>query len=204
MLRAMLFIDYQNFIIAVRELYNCADKPWPKIDYMKLPREITKRVPNAELIKTALFIPEPDEFLMRDEKLSKEYRWAMNLGNKPFFEVHTGHYLSGPVSGRQKNIADPSSYTKREKGTDINIAIEALSKAFFNAFDVGIFLSGDSDYISIYSMLRNMGKLCSVAAVKGQNINRVFTHIDHHQFLDIGFLDQCVMNPDQITSANSK
>lgn len=73
------------------------------------------------------------------------------------------------------------------------MAIEALSKAFYNAYDIAIFLSGDSDYISIYSMLHNMGKLNSVASIKGQNINRVLPFIDHNQVLDIPFIDSCTM-----------
>lgn len=198
MLRAMLFIDYQNFIIAVRDMYNAAKKPWPKIDYTALPNRIVERIPNADLIKTTLFIPKPDDFLMTDESLSKEYSWAKNLGNKAFFDVCEGQYISGPISGKTKDIKDPFSYTKREKGTDINMAIEALSKAFFNAYDIAVFLSGDSDYISIYKMLHSMGKLNSVAAVKGQNIKRVLEHVDHHQYLDINFLDTCVMPQEQI------
>lgn len=198
MLRAMLFIDYQNFIIAVRDMYSNAKKPWPKIDYTLLPTKIIEKIPNAELIKTTLFIPKPDDFLMADIGFAHEYQWAKNLGNKAFFDVCDGQFISGPVSGKVKDIKDPLSYTKREKGTDINMAIEALSKAFFNAYDIAVFLSGDSDYISIYKMLHGMGKLNSVAAVKGQNIRRVLEHVDHHQFLDMAFLDNCVMPQVQI------
>lgn len=204
MLRAMLFIDYLNFSIAVKEMYSTAKKPWPKIDYTILPAKIAERVPNAELIKTTLFIPKPDDFLMHDDGFSKEYKWASGLKSKPFFEVCDGQFISSPVNGKVKDIKDPSSYTKREKGTDINMAIDALSKAFFNAYDIAIFLSGDSDYISIYSMLHNMGKLNSVAAVKGQNISRVLQYIDHHQFLDISFIDSCVMPQEQLKITPAK
>jgi hypothetical protein len=42
MLRAMLFIDYLNFSIAVKELYTIARKPWPRIDYTILPAKISE------------------------------------------------------------------------------------------------------------------------------------------------------------------
>lgn len=179
MLRAMLFIDYQNFVISLKDMFRTEGRSIPKIDYTILPQKIIGRIPNADLVKTTLFIPEPDLFLMQDEGMAKEYKWATGLRSKSFFDVCDGKLISGPVNGRVKDIKDPTSYTKREKGTDINMAIEALSKAFFNAYDIAVFLSGDSDYISIYSMLHNMGKINSVAAVKGQNLKRVLPYVDH-------------------------
>ena len=191
MLRAYVFIDQMNFEIAVTERCVAAKRPLLKLDYGKLPMEIVHRIPNATLSKTLFFIPRPDEFLMQDQKMADTYRWAIGLKSMPFFDVIDGEHVSRPTEGRQKDIHDKSSYYKVEKGTDINMAVHALAKAFYNAYDMAVFVSGDSDYISIYSVLKTIGKL-----------TRIIPHVDSHLFLDLDFLESCERSPAAAQYAN--
>jgi len=191
MLRGMVFIDHMNFEIAVNDLYRRQGLFGPKLDYSVLPQQVAKLMPCVELVKTFLFVPKPDDFLMRSPSLKQTYEWAVSLKNMPFFDVIEGSYLSRPMDGRVKDLADKTSYYKVEKGTDINMAAHALSKAYYNAYDVAFFLSADSDYISIYSILKNIGKLSVVVAVEGQFIDRIKPHVDSFYHIDQNFLELC-------------
>jgi uncharacterized LabA/DUF88 family protein len=55
-----------------------------------------------------------------------------------------------------------------EKGTDVNLAVGMLTKAFHNTYDVGILLSGDRDYIKLIRQLRRMGKIIIIAVPDGK------------------------------------
>ena len=89
-------------------------------------------------------------------------------------------------------IADRRTYYKVEKGTDINLAIHAVSKAHNNAYDVAFVVSADTDYISLYRQLKDMGKLVVVVVVSGQNIRKVIPEVDDYIFLDDAFFSSHV------------
>ena len=169
MARAMVFIDHMNFQIALSSHYH--PDPAPRLDYNELPKQIVAQAQGAELMKTILFIPRPDEFLMQDEGLEKYYQWAAGMRVQRNFDVVEGTYAARPT--RQNGTMDINnweSYYKVEKGTDVNIAIYSLRMAFFNAFDIAVFVSGDTDYLPIYERLRMMGKVVMIEVVKGQYI----------------------------------
>ena len=68
MLRTMVFIDHMNFNTAYLNYYAAVGLPYVRLDYNKLPLQVTAQMPNAELVKTFLFAPHPDEFLIQDEQ----------------------------------------------------------------------------------------------------------------------------------------
>ena len=81
MLRALVLVDHQNFVIAVWDLYG-GSAPW--LDDTKLPKQDTRLVPGYQLIKTYLFVPKPDTFSKDISNYSKAYQWAKGLNSKPF------------------------------------------------------------------------------------------------------------------------
>ena len=159
MFRGIVFMDHSNFDIALGTLYRQQGLWVPRLDYNKLFPAITGMVENVDFLKAYIFAPKPDEFLMGDTNLKKRYEWVSGLNNSPFTDVIEGRYVSRPVNEQEKKIEDPSTYYKVEKGTDINLAIHSLSKAFFNSYGVGYFVSADTDYITIYEMLKRIGKI---------------------------------------------
>lgn len=192
MARAMVFIDHMNFQIALSSHYH--PDPAPRLDYNELPKQIVAQAQGAELMKTILFIPRPDEFLMQDEGLEKYYQWAAGMRVQRNFDVVEGTYAARPT--RQNGTMDINnweSYYKVEKGTDVNIAIYSLRMAFFNAFDIAVFVSGDTDYLPIYETLRMMGKLVMIAVVKGQYIGKLIPFVDSYTNLDRAFFDTCTL-----------
>jgi uncharacterized LabA/DUF88 family protein len=193
MLRGMVFVDHMNFEIALRQYYSHQTLPNPRLDYNALFKELVLLIPNVDLVKTFIFAPKPDEFLMNDIRLSGYYSWVAGLKNAPYLDVIEGSYIARPVSDDTRmDINDKTTYYKVEKGTDINLAVHAINKAFYNSFDIGFFLSADSDYITVYSVLKSIGKLTVVVAVKGQNINRLKQHVDNCIILDDSFFCKCL------------
>jgi uncharacterized LabA/DUF88 family protein len=188
----MVFIDHMNFQIALGSLFS--PETAPRLDYNELPRQIVASVNAGELMKTILFIPKPDDFLMQDEGLEKYYLWAAGMRVQRNFDVVEGAHMARPTNPDvPMNIRDNETYYKVEKGTDVNIAIHALRMAFFNAYDTAVFVSGDTDYLPIYDTLRVMGKLVMLAVVKGQYIGRLIHNVDGFINLDRTFFAKCTL-----------
>lgn len=66
MLRGMVFIDHMNFDIALQKYYKSLNKPTIKLDYNKLFRNVCTQISNVDFLKGFIFVPKPDEFLMKD------------------------------------------------------------------------------------------------------------------------------------------
>lgn len=195
MLRGMVFVDHMNFDIALQSYYKSLNIQTPKLDYNKLFENIVQLIPNTDFLKTFIFVPKPDDFLMRDYKLSNYYNWVTGLKNAPFTDVIEGTYIARQVDESiPMDIAIKNTYYKVEKGTDINLAVHTLSKAFYNSYDIAFIMSADTDYLKVYELLKSIGKLVVVVGVKGQNLNRIKSHVDNTILLDKEFFDKCLRN----------
>jgi len=196
MLRGMVFVDHMNFTIAINDYYREAlKKPSPKLDYNTVFRGIVGLLPNVDFLKTTIFAPEPDQFLMKDEYLLGYYKWIQGMKTAKYLDVVEGRYIARPTcEGTPMDINERSSYYKVEKGTDINLAIHAISKAQSNAYDVAFILSADTDYISLYRQLKNLGKLVVVIAIKGQSLGKIIPEVDDYFYLDDTFLSKYIRN----------
>ncbi len=192
MLRGMVFIDHMNFDIALQKYYKSLNKPTIKLDYNKLFRNVCAQISNVDFLKGFIFVPKPDEFLMKDKYLENYYNWVTGMKNAPYTDVIEGRYVARPVDENiPMEIDNKSTYYKVEKGTDINLAAHAISKAFYNSYDIAFFLSADTDYIKVYEVLKSIGKITVVVGVKGQNINSIRPMVDNVLILNEEFFDNC-------------
>lgn len=196
MQRVMLFIDFENFNIGLEKYYQSLNKRTPKLDYITFSRELIKLLPNeCVLLKTFMFIPKPDDFLMQNEKIKQKYNWLSNLRNQNYITIIEGQHIARPLAGLSydtMDISNPKTYFVVEKGTDINMGVHIVTKAFLNAYDVAIVLSGDSDYIPVLQILDTVGKITVSAGVKGQNLSRLKPHSDDIIMLDDELFAKCV------------
>jgi uncharacterized LabA/DUF88 family protein len=193
MLRGMVFVDHMNFEIALRQYYARQSLPSPKLDYNLLFKEPVSLIPGVDLVKSFIFVPKPDDFLMADSKLSQYYNWAVGLRNAPYIDVIEGSYVARPVVGKVRmDINDSTTYYKVEKGTDVNLAVHAINKAFYNSYDIAFFLSADVDYVPVYGVLKSIGKLAVVVAVKEQIIHKLKPQVDNSIILDDSFFRKCL------------
>ena len=191
--KAMVFIDFENFNIAVTNYYKLMGEQTARLDYNKFPKRLVEKLPVPHtLAKTFLCAPKPDEFLMQDERRKNTYNWINGLKNQKYFTVIEGQHIARPVYGKTMDIHDRSSYYVEEKGTDINMGAHLLAKGFLNAYDVAIIVSGDSDYIPVLEILNTIGKLTVVVGVKGQNMIKLRKYADDMFLLDKDFFNQCL------------
>ncbi len=196
MRRVMVFIDFENFNIAVMDYYRNLGQQAPRLDYNKIPTELVAMLPgNNDLIKTFLCAPKPDDFLMQDSRRSGTYAWLNGLKNQKYFTVVEGQHVARPVAGfthKTMDINNPASYYVVEKGTDINLAAELLAKGFLNAYDTAVIVSGDSDYIPVLNILNTIGKLTITVGVYGQNLQKLKRCSDDTIILDNTYFLKCL------------
>lgn len=207
MRKVMVFIDFENFNISTMSYYRSLGEAYPRLDYNKVPAEIVKMLPGAnELVKTFLCAPKPDDFLMQDSRRKGTYNWINGLKNQAYFTVIEGQHVARPVSGftyHTMDINDPASYYVEEKGTDINMSTHILAKAFLNAYDTAVVVSGDTDYIPVPDVLNTIGKVAVSVGVKGQNMTKLKAHSDDVIVLDRAYFDRCLRPTHQKTDSDN-
>lgn len=198
MQRAMVFIDFENFNLAMRHYYKdiLGEPNTAKLDFAKFPEQLVKQLPgDVFLVKTFLCAPKPDEFLIQDPKRKGTYNWINGLKNQKYFTVIEGEHVARPVSGftyETMSITNPASFYVVEKGTDINLGAHVITKAFLNAYDTAVIVSGDSDYNPVLDILNTIGKTTVSVGVKGQSLSRIKPHSDNVIILDKIFFNQCL------------
>lgn len=185
-------MDNLNFEIAITEYYKNLNATAPKLDYNKIFKNIVKMRSDISYTKTFIFAPKPDDFLLTDVRNQKYYQWITGLNASKYTDVVEGRYVARPTGNSPMNINDTSTYYKIEKGTDLNLAVHALSKAFSNAYDVAFIMSADTDYISLYKHLKMLGKIVIVVAIQGQSLKFIKPEVDDYIFLDDNFFSSCI------------
>lgn len=202
MLRTMIFIDFENFQINVNKYYSGLkdddDLPLksPKLDYNVFPQKLVEKIGSQHiLVKTFMFAPKPDEFLIKNKARESTYNWLNGMRNMDRFALIEGSHCARPVSGftfDTMDITNPASYYVVEKGTDVNIAAHLITKGFMNAFDTAVLISGDTDYLPVLDLLNTLGKSVVMVGVHGQNLMKFKHHSDQQVILDKTFFDECL------------
>jgi len=200
MLRAMVFIDFENFNIALVEYYrklnSSSSSITPRLDYKQLPCNIVQMLKNEHcLCKTFLFAPKPDLFLMENPNKRSTYEWLQGMKNYDNYDVIEGAHVSRPIGDNPpstKKINDQNTYYVEEKGTDINLATHVVSKGLLNAYDTAVIVSGDSDYLPVMSILNTIGKNVVVVGVYGQPLTRFKQVTDQQITLKDNFFQDCL------------
>ncbi|MDR1069063.1 MAG: hypothetical protein LBL36_07470 [Clostridiales Family XIII bacterium] len=104
--KVMVFIDFENFNIAKMNYYRKLHgseldmSKTPKVDFVCLARELAGLLSDGhKLIKTFLFAPKPDDFLMQDEKRKKAYEWISSHRNMDYLTIIEGTHSARPAPG---------------------------------------------------------------------------------------------------------
>ena len=192
----MVFIDYQNFNIALKNHYTKRNTQLPSIDYSLIGSVINSYIPlNSEVIKTYVFAYKPSDELLQLEYYQKYYNWINNTLKKiPYLEVIEGRQEIRTIKDKTFDINDSSTYTTEEKETDINLATHMVSKGFQNAYDIAILVSGDTDYVNVIKTLHNLGKIIVIAHFQHQNISKYDGVYDAEIILYDSILNKMIKN----------
>jgi len=148
--RVCIFIDGSNFYFGLKNLLGKAS-----IDFYKFSCCL---VDGRKLIRTYYYnapvIKDIDE-----ERYKAQQRFFERLKNTPYFTITLGRLVN-------------RNGVYVEKGIDIKIAVDMLRLARNNAYDTGILVSGDGDFVSAVEGVQELGKHVEHAYFKtGQSQN---------------------------------
>ncbi len=194
MLRGMIFLDHRNFNQSIQTMYAkyYNGSKAPVLDYNKLFRNLVAKIPDVQFTKAYIFIPKPDNELMKNPKIANSYKWASNLGKLPLVEVVKGRLVRRSKSEIDENGKQRQIFYSTEKGTDVNYAVQAITNMYFNTFEVGFFLSADTDYISVYDLIKSSGRTVIQVSMKGQYNPKFSKCVSKAIELDNDFFKTCL------------
>jgi len=78
------------------------------------------------------------------DKQRRQVTFLEALGTLPDFHIYYGHYLADKITCRK---CGHTYITHHEKMTDVNIAMELLTDAFQDNFDIALLISADGDLV---------------------------------------------------------
>ncbi len=136
MQRVMAYVDGFNLYFGLKD---AGFKRFYWLDVAALAKSLLKT--DQTLVKTHYFSSRirPNGRNTADQKRQNDYLEALALAG---VESQFGHYLQKP---KQCRSCFASWQDYEEKMTDVNIAIQLLTDAFDDAYDVALVISGDSD-----------------------------------------------------------
>lgn len=139
--RLMIFVDCSNLYFATNNLLG----PQARVDYSRLidllVATIREKHPNLRLVRTYVYTCPPDQ-KANFQQYGAHQKWLSALRGKiSNIEVRLG---------RLKRVA--GGFT--EKGIDVHVAVDMLTRAFQNHYDIAALVSGDSDYVPVVKTLR--------------------------------------------------
>ncbi len=157
MKRIAIFIDNSNIFKGFRK-YNV------KIDYEKLKKLITKK---RQLYGIYLY-----EGIVYPLDPNKK-KWYKDLSTISGYEIRASF--------------DKKTYNDTfEKKIDVQIAIDIISLAYEDAFDIAVLVSGDGDFLPVVQKLREINKSTELWAFRYSLANTLKEEIDDS---DIYYLD---------------
>jgi len=150
MTRISVFIDNSNIFKGFRK-YNI------KADYEKLKHII---IGDRELQN--IFLYEGVIYPLSAEKK----KWYKNLSKKSGYIIRTSF----------DKIAFNDAI---EKKVDIKIAIDMISLAYEDTYDIAVLVSGDGDFVPVVKKIKTLGKIFELWAFKYSLANTLMEEIDY-------------------------
>jgi len=168
--RVMLFIDGSNFYHNLKQHYKKT-----QIDFALLVDKLTGN--DRELIRT-YYYNSPIDRNMNEEEYRKQQKFFERIKRIDCFEIKLG---------RLQNNEDGS---KKEKGTDVNIAVDMITKAYKDQYDVAILISGDADLAQVVQEVKDLAKHVELVVVPGQKCYHLRDTVDRVITIDKTY-DDC-------------
>jgi len=143
--RVMIFIDGGYLRKTYQEVFGD-----DKIDFLKLVRGL------------ATFYESNPYNIFRTDLIRAYYYDAIVREKEPEYEEQRKFFDSVTkgfsITLRLGELIKSSKRESRQKGVDILMAIDALSKAYMDHYDTAIFLLGDRDFIPLIEAVKDSGK----------------------------------------------
>lgn len=144
MKRVIVFLDYSNFHGMMSQLTN---KEFPNQLVFDFGKYIEKLTNGMDLIKVYFACSSISE---HSQKQFFDY-----MDRQPYFYV------------KQFDRRINSSGNQREKQVDVYLATQIVALAYENAYDIGIIVSGDEDFIPAIEVVQQKGKVIWAVSADG-------------------------------------
>jgi uncharacterized LabA/DUF88 family protein len=136
MKRVIAYVDGFNLYFGLR------DKGWKRFYWLNI-QQVARHLlmPDQTLTTTKYFTA---KVKYPPAKQRRQNTFLEALGTLPDFHIYYGHYLADKIVCRKCGHAYT---THHEKMTDVNIAMELLTDAFQDNFDIALLISADGDLV---------------------------------------------------------
>jgi len=134
--RVAIFIDGSNLYHGMKGLLGHAS-----VDFRKLAEKLAR---GYELHR-AYYYNAVLEQSVDPEKYRKQQSFFNRLRELPYLEVRTGR-----LKRREQGL--------KEKGIDVKIAVDMVSMAYRDQYDVAVLVSSDGDYVELVHAVKDAGK----------------------------------------------
>jgi uncharacterized LabA/DUF88 family protein len=161
--RIALFIDGSNLYNGMKENLDST-----RLNLQELIRQLTGK---RELFRAYYFNATLTD-AYDEERREGQQRFFESLRRIPYVTVRLG------------KLHKKQDGTLIEKGVDVAIAVESLSLAYEDAYDVALLVSGDGDYAELVEALKRKGKHVEFAMFKNQAAGVLMEHVDVFRPLD--------------------
>jgi uncharacterized LabA/DUF88 family protein len=187
--RVIAYIDGFNLYFGLRA------RGWKRFYWLDL-RQVVLHLtrPDQTLAATKYFT---SVVMSPPDKNRRQATYLEALATLPDFHIYHGHYVADTITCRN---CKHSYTTYHEKMTDVSIAVELLSDAFEDRFDVALLISADSDLVGLVQRVRQLFPQKRIVAVFPparhsnalKNAANACLHIDHITLAKSVFPDEVV------------
>ncbi len=143
--RLMIFIDGGYLRRGVNRILQ-DDKADEKISFKKLRELVVSHIAaeniRPELIRAYCYDAQAN-VQKQPEKYNKQKEYFEKIQSKKSYELRLGRQVEGKDGSRQK-------------GVDIMLAIDMLSKGFLKHYDIAAFVGGDDDFLDLIYAVKNL------------------------------------------------
>jgi len=143
--RVMVFIDGAYLRIRCKEFGGNDNIKWSKLScsFIRMFNTYGTNPFNANLIRIYYYDAKPPE---RDPYFKNDMKYFEKIESQYAYTVRLGKLVKTP-EGKH-----------RQKGVDILMAIDALTKAYQNQYETAVFLLGDADFKPLIEAVKHAGK----------------------------------------------
>jgi uncharacterized LabA/DUF88 family protein len=143
--RVITYVDGFNLYFGMRA------KQWYRyywLDIQQMARRLLRS--NQTLVGTKYFTARVSR---PPDKVKRQGTYLEALGTLTDFSIYYGHYLDETITCRN---CGHTYQAHHEKMTDVNIAVQMLTDAFQNRFDVALLVSADGDLAGVIETVQTL------------------------------------------------
>ena len=123
------------------------------------------------------------------EEYRKQQLFFDGLRRTPYLELKLGYFLKKTKTCEE--CGHVLNYPV-EKGCDVSLAVDIMSMAYKNLYDVAILVSSDGDFSSACQCVKDLGKHVENAYFEQGSSWHLLNVCDDRILIDQAFIDKCI------------